>query len=1183
MEQLTIDNGMTIVGTGEGTVLVGRYRVVRQLGQGGMGSVWLAEDTKLDNKLFAVKTLPAILVANKRAYRQLKDEALVAMKLTHPNIVTLRAFEENDGNPFLVMDYIDGQSLDDYLAEKGKMSEEEALGLLKPVAAALDYAHLQGVVHRDVKPANVMIRKDGVPFILDFGIAREIQETMTRVTGKLSSGTLLYMSPEQLNGAQPTKEQDVYSFAAMAYECLKGEPPFARGQIEHQILNNPPPPIDLPAAGGKRLVASVMAGLAKSPGDRPPTCAAVLGGERATPQRGSTPVGAPRRGGARKAILPLLLLGLAFAGGVTWHRWQEQKREQVAAEEARKKAEEEAARRQAEETRRRLEEEKRLAAEQKASTEIRVEARVQKDKVERISEEDGFKERKVALAETFARAEALFDEKTKRWAEAAQGFSNYVARAEALRKLDGERQSAAKSRKHAQEAFRAAEKEGAKEYAATRWNAATEIWNSAAAEFYRAEFSAASNTFASAAAQFEKCIEEAKVEGARKKKEATIAAAYKLFEDCKYEELLQGADMKDSTLPDVLYLQGLVLFCGLTGTCDYAKAVQKYEVASTNGLALATVDLGTTYCAGMCVKKDMERGLSLIEKGKAEIERLAKEGNPYAEDILGDLYSNGWGYPSNKTVAAQWYKRGAEKCYVNAMRDYGGCLFGGTGTETNMVMAADLLERAYAKGAYSCAFLLGCYWLDKDARTAADWFRRCHRAFLSGAEQGNYDLQYAMGILNENGWGCETNKVEAVRWFAKAADQGYADAQNRMGLAYDNGLGVRKDYDEALRWYRKAVEQGHAVAQLNLGLMYWEGKGVDQDYWTAVKWISKAAEQGVANAQHMVGFAYEEGKGVEKDYDKAVEWYTKAAEQGHAIAQNNLGLMYGKGIGVIQNYWTAEMWLRKAADQGYAESQFVMGFAYEEGKGVEEDYDKAVEWYTKAAEQGHAIAQNNLGLMYWKGRGVEQNYWTAVKWLRKAADQGYAESQFAMGLAYDDGNGVEKDYEKAMEWYTKAAEQGHMIAQNNIGILYWEGKGVNQSYWNALMWLRKAADQGMANAQQHVGLAYDNGYGVEKNYGEALLWYTKAAEQGHAIAQNNLGVMYWDGKGVGQNPWTAVEWYRKAADQGLAMGQFNLGQAYEEGRGVQKNRLEAIQLYRKAAAQGLDTAITKLRQLGVRY
>lgn len=271
----TINDAVTISGNGEGTLLAGRYRIVRQLGQGGMGSVWLAEDMQLDNKPFAIKMLPAILVANKRAYRQLKDEALVAMKLTHPNIVTLRAFEENSGNPFLVMDYVDGQSLDDYLADKGKLSEDDVLRVLRPIAAALDYAHGEGVVHRDVKPGNVMIRKDGRPFILDFGIAREIQETITRMTGRLLSGSLLYMSPEQLNGELPRSSQDVYSFAAMVYECLKGEPPFVRGQIEYQILNNPPPSLQ----GSPQLVASIMAGLAKKPEDRPPICAAVLGGE----------------------------------------------------------------------------------------------------------------------------------------------------------------------------------------------------------------------------------------------------------------------------------------------------------------------------------------------------------------------------------------------------------------------------------------------------------------------------------------------------------------------------------------------------------------------------------------------------------------------------------------------------------------------------------------------------------------------------------------------------------------------------------------------------------------------------------------------------------------------------------------------------------------------------------------
>jgi formylglycine-generating enzyme required for sulfatase activity len=268
------------LGGGGRVLLAGRYRVVRRLGEGGMGSVWLAEDTKLDGRRVAIKMLPSVLAGKKGAYRQVKAEALMAMKLSHSNIATVRGFEEDEGgNPFLVMDYIEGEGLDDILAERGPLGEEETLRLLGPVAAALDYAHSQGVVHRDVKPGNVMVAKDGTPYVLDFGIAREVQETLTRVTGKLSSGTLLYMSPEQLNGDAPKAAQDVYSFAAMAYECLAGHAPFFRGAIEDQIKHKAPEA--LPKTVGEALRRGVAAGLAKEPALRPRTCAGLLGGKEA--------------------------------------------------------------------------------------------------------------------------------------------------------------------------------------------------------------------------------------------------------------------------------------------------------------------------------------------------------------------------------------------------------------------------------------------------------------------------------------------------------------------------------------------------------------------------------------------------------------------------------------------------------------------------------------------------------------------------------------------------------------------------------------------------------------------------------------------------------------------------------------------------------------------------------------
>ena len=472
----TINDAVTMAG-GEGTLLAGRYRIVRQLGQGGMGSVWLAEDTQLDNKLFAIKMLPSILVSNKRAYRQLKDEALVAMQLVHPNIVQIRAFEENNGNPFLVMDYVDGQTLDDYLAEHcgdvltqssreaevggggAGLPEAEVIRLLKPIAAALDYAHKKGVVHRDVKPGNVMVAKDGTPYILDFGIAREIQETMTRVTGKLSSGTLLYMSPEQLNGDAPRPAQDIYSFAAMAYECLKGEPPFSRGNIEFQIMNKVPEPL------GPHIIISgqVMKGLAKKPEDRQKTCAVVLervfcyDKARSLPLKAVTPRRAPappyahpvpratnapvsgcrtslpreheqvkrpgqsvRKGSNRDAwaivaVFSLVLLGIV---GIAYYEGAERKR--VAAERkaaAERIAAERVAAMQREEAKKKAEAEKAEMQRQIKDAEARARARAAKEKAER--EEAAKEEAKRRAAEEIERIKRQAEEE-RRSAERAR-------------------------------------------------------------------------------------------------------------------------------------------------------------------------------------------------------------------------------------------------------------------------------------------------------------------------------------------------------------------------------------------------------------------------------------------------------------------------------------------------------------------------------------------------------------------------------------------------------------------------------------------------------------------------------------------------------------------------------------------------------------------------------------------
>lgn len=260
------------IAPGETAFLAGRYRVLRKLGGGGMGEVFLAEDTKLDNLKVALKMLPAVLVSSERAKMQLKAEALAQRKLVHPNIVAMRDFEDDGVAAFLVMDYVEGVSLDKILLERGRLGEAETVKILSGAAAALDFAHERKIIHRDVKPANIMVDREGRAMVLDFGISCEMRDTMTRTTGEFKSGTILYMSPEQLEGRRPAPAQDVYSLAATAYECLAGRPPFSSGKIDYQIVNTAPEKLD----DGISIADAVMAGLSKDPALRPAACAALF-------------------------------------------------------------------------------------------------------------------------------------------------------------------------------------------------------------------------------------------------------------------------------------------------------------------------------------------------------------------------------------------------------------------------------------------------------------------------------------------------------------------------------------------------------------------------------------------------------------------------------------------------------------------------------------------------------------------------------------------------------------------------------------------------------------------------------------------------------------------------------------------------------------------------------------------
>jgi serine/threonine-protein kinase len=249
---------------------LGRYEIVRELGHGAMGVVYEALDPTIGRRV-ALKAIrfDGIGTTADEAARRFKNEARAAGGLNHPNLVTVYDAGEDGGNLYLAMEFIEGSNLDELLRAQRTLSPEKAIEIIRQVCAGLDFAHSKGIVHRDVKPANVMLGANGTVKITDFGIARA-GEAMT-LTGQVI-GTPHYMSPEQVVGKNLDGRSDLFSVGVMLYEMITGERPF-EGQsittVMYKIVHETPiPPRKLDATIHPGLSAVIEKSLAKAPEER---------------------------------------------------------------------------------------------------------------------------------------------------------------------------------------------------------------------------------------------------------------------------------------------------------------------------------------------------------------------------------------------------------------------------------------------------------------------------------------------------------------------------------------------------------------------------------------------------------------------------------------------------------------------------------------------------------------------------------------------------------------------------------------------------------------------------------------------------------------------------------------------------------------------------------------------------
>ena len=283
-------------------LLGGRYELDGIVGRGGMAEVYRARDIRLD-RIVAVKTLREDLARDQTFQARFRREAQSAASLNHPSIVAVYDTGEDDTGgshiPYIVMEYVDGRTLRDLLREDRRLLPERALEITDGVLRALDYSHRNGIVHRDIKPGNVMLTRDGKVKVMDFGIARAVsdaQATMTQTAQVI--GTAQYLSPEQARGERVDARSDLYSTGCLLYELLTGRPPFLGDSpvaIAYQhVRENPVPPSRVDPEVPQWADAIVLRAMAKDPRDRYQSAAEM----RQDIQRAlqGVPVAAPRTG-----------------------------------------------------------------------------------------------------------------------------------------------------------------------------------------------------------------------------------------------------------------------------------------------------------------------------------------------------------------------------------------------------------------------------------------------------------------------------------------------------------------------------------------------------------------------------------------------------------------------------------------------------------------------------------------------------------------------------------------------------------------------------------------------------------------------------------------------------------------------------------------------------------------------
>jgi TPR repeat protein len=906
---------------------VGPYAIEGTLGRGGMGVVYRARDPRTDQAV-AVKVLAAGV--DERQLARFRREARALTRLRHPGVVeVLDAGVDPAGAAWLAMSLVAGGTLADRLRDGGPLDVDDAVDLALQLASALAEIHAHGLVHRDLKPDNVLCAEGGRYVVADFGLVKEldVSESMRLSKSGLIQGTPGFWAPEQASGSakQTTPATDVYLFGSTLYAALTGHPPFSgSGLVEILIATREVPP-QPPRARRPEvppwLEDLVLRCLAKAPAERYPDGAALLEALRAGPHGGSAP-------GPNRAVLVMLsAAALLLAGAVSLLTQGEDPAAPAPPVGSSGGAPGAAV---STSTRPGPAPSQPRSLDDATLSELRPLA------------EGGDLEAMYRLGLAYMDADEVPRDEaaSARWMRrAAEG--GHVRAMTNLGTLLAEGWGGPRDHQQAMAWFlRAAElgdHQAMYNYALGHGLGVVDEADPAlAVRWFRAS-AELGNT--DAMLNLAQCL--ATGQGVA----LDLAGAWRWLERAAQ----QGQ-------PRAHLFMGLMHKRGAGTEPSEEAAAASFRRGAEQDEPRCMVRLALSLARGRGVPRDPEeaerwlvRAAQSEDPDEAEVQRLVSE----ARESLGELLSRSGpaADPPQSGDAVRHAERlrsEAEGGSPDAMNDLGTLLQAGEGVEA-------------------------------DPAAAEAWFRRA-------ADRGHAAAMVNLGsLLVGQGAGAE---AEALGWFQRAADAGHPAGMRSLGAMYEQGRAVTRNMKLAAIWYRRAAEAGDLKARSALGLLYMRGDGVPKDPVEGVRWLHSAAEGDDPQALLNLGAAYVRGDGVPMDPARGAELYERAIAAGNARAMANLALLLQLGEGVRRDPARALTLYERSAALGDPTGMTGLGRAYAEGTITERDPARAARWFRAAAERGVPMAMFNLAVLLVEAEPPLRDEKEAERWFERASRTG---------------------------------------------------------------------------------------------------------------------------------------------------------------------------------------------------